>query len=220
VRLGLFLLLFFPYIGQLALLNAFDEPPAQTALGTPRLSNVAENMATAECQSLSIPNRRLEKDSTMLKKLPLLAAVAGFVSTLALAAPAMATEHIVKMLIRGEAGFMVFEPAYLQVEPGDTVTFEPTNKSHNAETIPGMVPDGAEAFKGKLNQAISVTFETEGVYGYKCLPHYAIGMVGVVVVGDPSANIDAAKAVKHPGKASNVMAELLARAESNLVPAN
>ena len=65
------------------------------------------------------------------------------------------------------------------------VRFIPTDKSHNAETIPGMVPDGAEAFKGKLNQAISVTFETEGVYGYKCMPHYAIGMVGVVVVGDP-----------------------------------
>src|SRR3546814_19312979 len=91
---------------------------------------------------------------------------------------------------------MVFEPAYLQVEPGDTVTFEPTNKGHNAETIPGMVPDGAEAFKGKFSQAISVTFATEGVYGYKSLPHYALGMVGVVVVGDPAANIEAATAVR------------------------
>jgi len=115
---------------------------------------------------------------------------------------------------------MVFEPAYLQVEPGDTVTFEPTDKGHNAETIPGMIPDGAEAFKGKVSQAISVTFETDGVYGYKCLPHYAIGMVGVVVVGDPAANVEAAKAVKQPGKASKVMAELLARAETNLSSAN
>src|SRR3546814_3091165 len=86
----------------------------------------------------------------MLKKFPLLAAATGLVATLALTAPAMAAEHTVKMLNRGEAGLMVFEPAYLQVEPGDTVTFEPTNKGHNAETIPGMVPDGAEAFKGKL----------------------------------------------------------------------
>lgn len=156
----------------------------------------------------------------MLKKLPLLAAATGLVATLALTVPAMAAEHTVKMLNRGEAGLMVFEPAYLQVEPGDTVTFEPTNKGHNAETIPGMVPDGAEAFKGKLSQAISVTFEREGVYGYRCLPHYAIGMVGVVVVGDPSANVEAAKAVKLPAKASKVMAELLARADTNLAPAN
>jgi pseudoazurin len=156
----------------------------------------------------------------MLKKLPLLAAATGLVATLALTAPAMATEHIVKMLNRGEAGIMVFEPAYLQVEPGDTVTFEPTDKGHNAETIPGMIPDGAEAFKSEFNQAISVTFETEGVYGYKCLPHYVLGMVGVVVVGDPSANVEAAKAVKLSGKASKVMAELLARAEANLARAN
>jgi pseudoazurin len=156
----------------------------------------------------------------MLKKLPLLAAATGLVATLALTAPAMAAEHTVKMLNRGEAGLMVFEPAYLQVEPGDTVTFEPTDKGHNTETIPGMVPDGAEGFKGEFNQAISVTFETEGVYGYKCLPHYVLGMVGVVVVGDPSANVEAAKAVKQRGKASKVMAELLARVETDLAPAN
>src|SRR3546814_11078747 len=95
----------------------------------------------------------------MLKEFPLLAAATGLVATLALTAPAMAAEHTVKMLNRGEAGLMVFEPAYLQVEPGDTVTFEPTNKGNNAATIPGMVPDGAEAFKGKLSQVISVTFK-------------------------------------------------------------
>ena len=68
----------------------------------------------------------------MLKKVLLLAAATGLVSTLALTAPAMAAEHTVKMLNRGEAGIFVFEPAYLQVEPGDTVTFEPTDKGHNA----------------------------------------------------------------------------------------
>jgi hypothetical protein len=45
-------------------------------------------------------------------------------------------------------------------------------------------------------------------------------MVGVVVVGDPAANVEAAKAVKHPGKASKVMAEILARVETNLATAN
>jgi len=155
----------------------------------------------------------------MIRKLSLLAA-AGLVSTLALGAPAMAAEHTVQMLNRGEAGMMVFEPAYLQVAPGDTVTFEPTDKSHNAETIPGMLPEGAEPFKGKLNQEISVTFDKEGVYGYKCMPHYAMGMVGVVVVGDSAPNVDEAKAVKQPGKAKKVMAELLSKVETNLAEAN
>jgi hypothetical protein len=42
----------------------------------------------------------------------------------------------------------------------------------------------------------------------------------VVVVGDPAANVEAAKAVKLSGKASKVMAELLDRAEANLARAN
>src|SRR3546814_14727399 len=97
----------------------------------------------------------------MLMKFPLLAAATGLVATLALTAPAMAAEHTVKMLNRGEAGLMVFAPAYLQVEPGETVTFEPTNKGHNAETIPGMFPDGAAAFTGQLSRALIAPFERE-----------------------------------------------------------
>lgn len=103
------------------------------------------------------------------------------------------------MLNRGEAGPMQFEPAFLQIAPGDTVTFVPTDKSHNAESIEGMLPEGAEPFKGKINEEISVTFEEEGVYGVKCTPHYAMGMVALVQVGEP-VNVDAAKAVTPPGK--------------------
>ena len=36
-------------------------------------------------------------------------------------------------------------------------------------------------------------FDVEGVYGYNCTPHAMLGMVGLVVVGDPSSNLDAAK---------------------------
>tara|TARA_R110002033_G_scaffold156060_1_gene192318 strand:+ start:446 stop:586 length:141 start_codon:yes stop_codon:yes gene_type:complete len=31
------------------------------------------------------------------------------------------------------------------------------NKGHNAETIDDMIPEGAEAFAGKINEAIEVT---------------------------------------------------------------
>jgi hypothetical protein len=58
-HLNSFLLLFFLYIGQLALLNAFDEPA-----GTNRLRDspaIYRRRATAECQSPSTPNRSLEK---------------------------------------------------------------------------------------------------------------------------------------------------------------
>ena len=125
---------------------------------------------------------------------------------------AVAADHEVKMLTRGTAGMMVFEPPYLKVAPGDTVTFKSVNPSHNAETIPGMLPEGAQPFKGALSKDVTVTFEKEGIYGYKCMPHYGMGMVGLIQVGDDTGNVDAARAVKHPGKAKTVMAELLGKA--------
>ncbi|MEX0758044.1 MAG: pseudoazurin, partial [Tistlia sp.] len=132
---------------------------------------------------------------------PAVAATALLLGLTAGTGAAFAADHEVQMLNRGEAGMMVFEPAYLEVAPGDTVTFVPTDASHNAETIDGMLPAGAEAFVGKMNKAVTVTFETEGVYGYKCKPHLPMGMVGVVVVGDPAANLAEAGEAKLPGKA-------------------
>lgn len=127
------------------------------------------------------------------------------------AMPAHAKEHVVRMLNKGAAGPMVFEPALLKVVPGDSVRFEPTDLSHNAESIAGMIPAEAAAFKGKLNQPITVKFTVPGVYGYKCLPHYIMGMVGVVVVGKPT-NLAQASSVVHPGKSKQVFTGLLAQA--------
>lgn len=118
------------------------------------------------------------------------------------ALPAVAANFEVHMRNKGEAGAMVFEPALTKVAVGDTVTFIPTDKSHNAETIPGMLPDGARAFKGKINQEIAVKFDAPGTYGVKCAPHFAMGMVALVVVGDDTGNLDAAKAVKVPKRAT------------------
>ena len=124
------------------------------------------------------------------------------------AAPAFAADHEVRMLNKGEKGAMVFEPDLVRIAPGDTVTFRATNPGHNAETIKGMLPDGAEPFVGKMGEDVTVTFAAPGVYGVKCKPHLAMGMVAAVVVGDP-VNLEAAKAVKAPGKAGKKLAEIL-----------
>lgn len=110
------------------------------------------------------------------------------------------TNHEVQMLNKGTKGVMVYEPDFVTAAIGDTVTFIPTDKSHNAESIKGMLPEGAEPFKGKLNEEITITIEKEGVYGVKCTPHYGMGMVMLVAVGAPG-NMDEARAVKHPPKA-------------------
>lgn len=130
-------------------------------------------------------------------------AMAGFVI-----APALAADHEVHMLNKGEAGAMVFEPAFIQAQPGDTVTFIPTDKGHNVETIKDMIPEGAEAFKSKINETYTVTFDVPGVYGVKCTPHFAMGMVGLVLVGDENANLDAVKGVKVPKKVGERFAEI------------
>ena len=125
------------------------------------------------------------------------------------AAPAYAAEHVVQMMSRGTDGTpMVFEPAYLRIAAGDTVRFVPAQPGHNAESIEGMVPPGAQPFKNPFNGETVVTFTVEGVYRYKCLPHYGMGMVGVIQVGAP-VNLDAAKAVTHAGRAGGVFATLL-----------
>ncbi|MFD2249391.1 pseudoazurin [Pseudochelatococcus lubricantis] len=116
--------------------------------------------------------------------------------------PAMAEDFRIEMLNKGKDGLMVFEPSFLKVAPGDKVTFVPTDKTHSAETVKGLIPDGAEPFKGKVNEEISSSFTVPGAYLIKCLPHMPMGMVALVVVGDGvPANLDALKEAKLPKKA-------------------
>jgi pseudoazurin len=126
---------------------------------------------------------------------------------MALAGSARAAEVEVKMLNRGAEGVMIFEPALVKIAPGDTVKFVATDKGHNAETIKGMLPADAAPFAGKSGEDIAVTFDRPGIFGVKCLPHFGMGMVAMVVVGTP-ANLDEAKATPLAGKAKQVMAGL------------
>lgn len=135
----------------------------------------------------------------------LLAAAAVAIAIL----PANAADVQVKMLNKGAKGMMVFEPDLVKVQPGDTVTFVATDPGHDAQSVPGMLPEGAQPFEGKIGKDVTVTFTQPGVYGIKCKPHYVMGMVGVVVVGDPSSNLEAAKKAKNPGKAGKLFTELL-----------
>ena len=131
------------------------------------------------------------------------------------ATPAAAKEHQVKMLNKGADGsLMVFEPAYIKVAPGVTVKFLATQKGHNAESVAGMAPTGARPFKGKINEEIVVRFTKDGLYGYKCLPHFGMGMVGIVQVGKPINQAAAtAAAQKLPGFGKKRMNALIAQAK-------
>jgi plastocyanin len=91
-----------------------------------------------------------------------------------------------------------FDPIGLLIKPGQTVRW--TNRdAGNAHTTTAYHPD----FFGRSqripahakpwdsdyllpDQSFSVTFTEPGVYDYYCVPHEHAGMVGRIVVGDPS----------------------------------
>lgn len=130
------------------------------------------------------------------------------------ASAAVAETYEIKMLNKGEEGSMVFEPAFVAAQPGDTVVFLPTDKGHNAEIIKGMFPEGFEGFKSKMNKEFSVTLDQEGLYGVKCTPHYGMGMVALIQVGE-AVNLEAASGVKQKGKAKKRFAPLFEQVVSN-----
>ena len=122
---------------------------------------------------------------------------------------AFAETFEVKMLNKGSDGErMVFEPAFIQAAPGDTIKFLASDKGHNAEMNKGMLPEGAEMFKGKINEEIEVTLDVEGVYGVICKPHFAMGMVMTIAVGDVQAPDDFLKG-RVPRRAKDRFADQL-----------
>jgi pseudoazurin len=127
-----------------------------------------------------------------------------------LASTAFAETFEVKMLNKGTDGAMVFEPAFIKAAVGDTINFLSPDKGHNAESIEGMLPDGVAPFKSKMSEDYTLTLTAEGVYGVKCTPHYAMGMVALIKVGAP-VNLDAAAAVVQKGKAKTRFEPLFAQ---------
>ena len=114
------------------------------------------------------------------------------------------SEHVVKMLNSGDGGQMIFEPAVIKVSVGDTIHFKATDMSHNSASVQGMVPNGASAWAGSMNQDVSVTLDTEGVYIYQCDPHAMMAMIGVIQVGD-AVNINEIKQASENYRATFVM---------------
>jgi pseudoazurin len=135
-----------------------------------------------------------------MKTILLSAAAALLAGMIATATPAMAAEVQVQLLNKGTDGMMVFEPSITKIAPGDTVHFVATDKGHNVMSIEGMAPNGAAPFQGKMNEDLTVKFDQPGIYGVECKPHYGMGMVGLIVVGEPT-NVVEAKAVLQKGKA-------------------
>ena len=69
-------------------------------------------------------------------------------SLVILSGSALAESYEVQVLNTDADGVMVFEPAVLSINPGDSVTFKATNPGHNSESMQGMMPEDAEGWHG------------------------------------------------------------------------
>ncbi|MBL6817824.1 MAG: pseudoazurin [Proteobacteria bacterium] len=118
---------------------------------------------------------------------------------------AVGKNYEVQMLNQGSEGYMVFEPAVIKIQKGDSVTFKATDAAHNSASIDGMIPAGAKVWNSKLSQDITVTFNVDGIYGYQCTPHAMMAMIGLIQVGENKDNLESVKAAAQKFKATFVM---------------
>ena len=121
---------------------------------------------------------------------------------------AYAVDMTIDMLNKNADGErMVYSTEVAKVAVGDTITWLPASKGHNVHFI--SAPDGVELVKSKMNKEFSFTFEKEGIYLYQCTPHKSMGMIGLVVVGENTDNLNSVKKTKVVGKTKKKLKELL-----------
>ncbi len=103
---------------------------------------------------------------------------------------APATVEVKTHIVNGQA--TSFSPNILFINPGDTVQWQ-NMTIHDSVSMEGLIPEGAEHWTFKIGQNGAVTLAEEGVYIYKCNPHYPLGMVAAIIVGKP-VNIEQVQA--------------------------
>jgi pseudoazurin len=118
---------------------------------------------------------------------------ATLIASVAFARSANASETTVHIMNRDPKTNISFlySPGVVRVAPGDTVNWVSTNTMHNVTFVSGGVPSGVPQFTSGFQTLISYKFSKPGIYFYKCGPHFALGMVGVVVVGNDRSNLAA-----------------------------
>jgi pseudoazurin len=102
---------------------------------------------------------------------------------------------------------MLYSVKLAEVDVNDKIIWKSTTKGHNVEFV--VMPKGVKKFKSKINKDATYEFKVPGIYLYQCTPHKAMGMIGIVVVGNDKSNLDAVKKAKMRGKSKKVLKELL-----------
>ena len=121
---------------------------------------------------------------------------------------ASAADMTIEMLNKDADGNkMVFSEEIARVDIGDIITWIPTTKGHNVEMISS--PNDMK-LKSKNGKEVKISLDKAGIYYYWCTPHKGMGMIGLVVVGNDTSNIDQIAKAKAMGKSKKKLKKLLA----------
>ncbi|RUM99133.1 hypothetical protein EET67_05745 [Pseudaminobacter arsenicus] len=126
----------------------------------------------------------------------------GFLAALVTRPAFVWADDIIEVVMQGKAdgSHVWYDPVGIHVKPGQTIRW--TNRDPgNSHTVtayhpeifdrPRRIPAAAKPWDSDYllpNESFSVTLTVEGVYDYYCVPHEHAGMVGRIVVGNPSSN--------------------------------
>ena len=139
---------------------------------------------------------------SFLKSFSFIMVILSFVSS-----NAIAETFTIEMLNKLGKERMVFSEKVISVKTNDEIFWKSKDKGHNVELI-GM-PKGAKKYKSKISKDANYKFEKPGIYLYQCTPHKAMGMIGLVVVGNDKSNLDKIKKVKVYGKSKKLLKKFL-----------
>ncbi len=121
-----------------------------------------------------------------------------------------AEEHIIK------AAVTQFRPLVTHAKPGDTITWQ-NMAGHDTTSMNGMIPEGAEAWHSKMGEVFSITLDKEGTYLFKCTPHASLGMMGAIIVGGNTDNLESIKAgVDASGEPKGMVKRVIRHVEKEL----
>ena len=101
----------------------------------------------------------------------------------------------VKQSNAGTDGTFVFEPGIVRIAVGDFVKFTAADRNHQVTSVRGGIPIAAAAFNSRRSEDYILEFTVPGIYVYECTSHRGLGMVGIIVVGNDTSNLNAVKQV-------------------------
>lgn len=106
-----------------------------------------------------------------------------------------------------------FEPMITHIQPGDTVQWLNMNV-HSTTSVDNLIPDKEESWDSPIGHNYEKAFTHEGIYLYKCKPHSNLGMAGVIIVGNPSSNLEVFRAADKQGPLGNVIKKAISYVEN------